>query len=478
MAYVRQRGRQVLIVHGVRDPETRAVEQRILCTLYTREEALDALGRRDPGTAESFRVEMEQRHPDLRFSWKRIRAAIARLLPVLPAGDAGGAIPSTDFRDALGAFARELVAAVGGESPEAAKEAIRHRVALRALRELLDEAIAMEAPGEDAVARSRWSFASRAREVPMEVEERWSDAYDALDDARAEAGFTLLTQAFAGYAEGHNYLGLIALRQDRPADAVAHFERTIAVARAQLPKRVGKDRWWSDHATRPYMRGLRNLALALNQAGRPADALAVCDRLETECHDRMSAEAHRATAFLLLGRWAKALAAARYNHQTDPSASLLVAFAAYELGRVDEADAWLLHATLNEPHAVAVVLGVRMAAPSTGEDAREHNAGVSMLDTLRGYLVKRGAAARKHIAARFRSERFTRLREELAAVEQRRLARRDPDDRSDHRRMQEMKTPEFARRALGLPPEAALPAEGASSRPLRGARRSARRTVH
>lgn len=478
MAYVRQRGRQVLIVHGVRDPETRAVEQRILCTLYTREEALDALGRRDPGTAESFRILMEQRHPDLTFSWKRIRAAIARLLPVLPAGGAAGATPSTDFCDALGAFTRELAAAVGGESPEAAEEAIRYRVALRALRELLDVAIAMDAPEEDEVARPRWSFASRAMEVPIEVEERWSDAYNAVEDARAEAGFTLLTQAFAGYAEGHNYLGLIALRQDRPADAVAHFERTIAVARSQLPKRVGKDRWWSDHATRPYMRGLRNLALALNHAGRPVDALAVCDRLESECHDRMSAEARRATAFLLLGRWAKALAAARYNHRISPSESLLMAFAAYELGRVEDADAWLLHATLNAPRTVAVVLGVRMATPPSGVEAQDHNHGVTRLDTLRGYLVKRGAAARRHLTARFRSELFTRLRDELAAVERRWLERRAAEDRSDYERMQEMKTPEFARRALGLAPEEVPPPEGASSRPPRTVRRHTRSTVH
>lgn len=477
MAYVRQRGRQVLIVHGVRDPETRAVEQRILCTLYTREEAFDALGRRDPGTAESFRVLMEQHHPDLTFSWKRIRAAIARLLPVLPAGDAKGA-PSTDFRDALGSFTRELAAAVGGESPEAAEEAVRHRASLRALRELLDVAIAMEASEDAQVARPRWSFASRAREVPMEVEERWSDAYDAVEDARAEAGFTLLTQAFAGYAEGHNYLGLIALRRDRPADAVAHFERTIEVARAQLPKRIAKDRWWSDHATRPYMRGLRNLALALNHAGRPADALAVCDRLETECHDRGSAEAHRATAFLLLGRWAKALAAARYNHQLSPSQSLLMAFAEYELGRTDEADARLLHATLNAPHTVAVVLGVRMATPSEGEEARGHNHGVTLLDTLRGYLVKRGAAARKHLAARFRSELFTRLRDELAAVERRWRDSRSAEDRSDFERMQVMKSPAFARRALGLPPEEVSAPEGASSRTPRTARRATQRAVH
>ena len=209
------------------------------------------------------------------------------------------------------------------------------------------------------------------------------------------------------------------------------------------------------------MRGLRNLALALNHAGRPADALAVCDRLETECHDRMSAEAHRATAFLLLGRWAKARAAARSNHQIAPSESLLMAFAEYELGCIEEADARLLHATLNAPHTVAVVLGVRMASPATGEEARDHNHGVTLLDTLRGYLLKRGAPARKHLAARFRSELFTRLRDELAVVERRWHERRSAEDRTDYDRMHVMKSPDFARRALGLPPEEGPAPEGA-----------------
>lgn len=477
MAYVRQRGKQVLIVHGVRDPETRAVEQRILCTLYTRDEALDALGRRDRGTAESFRILMEQRHPDLTFSWNSIRAAIARLLPVLPESAATGA-PSTEFGDALAAFARELVAAVGGESPEVTAEALRHRTSLKALRELLDLAVAMEASEVAPIVRPRWAFASRGQEVPMEIEELWSDAYDAVDDTRAEAGFTLLTQAFAGYAEGHNYLGLLALRADRPVEAVAHFERTIEVARSRLPKRVGKDRWWSDHATRPYMRGMRNLALALNHAGQPTKALAVCDRLERECHDLATAEAHRATAFLLLGRWAKALAAARFNHILSPSESLLMAFALYELGEFDEADAYLLHASLNTPHTVVVVLGARYGSPSTGEEARDHNHGITLQQTLRGYLVKKGAAARKHLAARFRGERFTQLREELSAVERRWSVSRGTEDRTDYHRMHEMQSPAFARKAIGLSPEEGPATGGASTKARRPKSRTQERMVH
>ena len=45
MPYVRVRDRQVAIVHGVRDSETRKVEQQILFVLYSRAEAREALGR-------------------------------------------------------------------------------------------------------------------------------------------------------------------------------------------------------------------------------------------------------------------------------------------------------------------------------------------------------------------------------------------------------------------------------------------------
>ena len=46
MAYVRRRGNQLAIVQGERDPQTRKVQQRILFTLYSKPEALEALGKR------------------------------------------------------------------------------------------------------------------------------------------------------------------------------------------------------------------------------------------------------------------------------------------------------------------------------------------------------------------------------------------------------------------------------------------------
>lgn len=56
MAYVRARGDQLTIVQGEREPETGKVEQRILFTLYSKAEALEALDRGDEHGAERSRL--------------------------------------------------------------------------------------------------------------------------------------------------------------------------------------------------------------------------------------------------------------------------------------------------------------------------------------------------------------------------------------------------------------------------------------
>jgi len=56
---------------------------------------------------------------------------------------------------------------------------------------------------------------------------------------------------------------------------MGHFERTIELGRQLFPRRIGKQRYWSDHSARPYMRGLRNLTLTLNYLGRFKEALAL-----------------------------------------------------------------------------------------------------------------------------------------------------------------------------------------------------------
>ncbi len=54
MAYVRQRGNQIAIVHGERDTEGGKVQQRILFTIYSKAEALKITGRKDKASARYF----------------------------------------------------------------------------------------------------------------------------------------------------------------------------------------------------------------------------------------------------------------------------------------------------------------------------------------------------------------------------------------------------------------------------------------
>jgi hypothetical protein len=85
---------------------------------------------------------------------------------------------------------------------------------------------------------------------------------------------------------------------DTEEHAASFYERTIELGRKPFPARISKKRYWSDLSRRPYMRGLRNLALALNESERFAEALAICDRLEDECGDGPAAASHRAVIFL------------------------------------------------------------------------------------------------------------------------------------------------------------------------------------
>jgi hypothetical protein len=82
------------------------------------------------------------------------------------------------------------------------------------------------------------------------------------------------------------------------------------------------------------MRGLRNLTLTLNEAACYDEALAVCDRLETECGDDFTAASHRAAIYLNTGNWEQAARfASRSGDDLDPSAGFVQAFAFFELAQ-------------------------------------------------------------------------------------------------------------------------------------------------
>ena len=66
MAYVRRRGNQLAIVHGEREPGTGKVQQRILFTIYSKEEAREILGRGEKQGRRHFEGLFRRQFPDIK----------------------------------------------------------------------------------------------------------------------------------------------------------------------------------------------------------------------------------------------------------------------------------------------------------------------------------------------------------------------------------------------------------------------------
>lgn len=448
MPYVRNRGAQVAIVHGFRNPATKQVEQQLLFTFYSRDEIQAALGKANPEEARHFQHVMQQRFPGLRFDWPRIRRELEARLEDLPLQlSSEKERLSDEFRGDLAQLVRHVITAEPYMAPTAAFVVAAHRQQLEILKTWLDFRLASIAalPAETLDKGSyRWERVLRGNDVPTDIEEMASGHYERGENDRAEAMFRYLVELFPTYAEGWNYLGLIALRWRDNEAAIAHFERTVEVGRRNLPKRIGRDGWWLDLDTRPYMRGLRNLALAMIRAGRYRDAIAICVQLDRECHDEMVAASHLASAHLCLGEWADAREAALRIRQLAPDESLKAAFAAYESGDRAAAAVDFLHATMNAPRVSAAVLGKKVSRPTRYDEAEDHNAGIDMRLTIGGYLDRQSLPARRFFSDLW--EQSADARQELQAVEQRREMARMSPDRAAYDRLMEMRSLAFAER--------------------------------
>jgi tetratricopeptide (TPR) repeat protein len=213
------------------------------------------------------------------------------------------------------------------------------------------------------------------------------------------------------------------------------------------------------------MRGLRNLALVLNQAKRYDEALLACDQLIEECYDDVTAAAHRAAVYLNTGQWKLALGAAQHIHQLSPSESAVAAFAAFELNRLDDARALFLHAMLNVPRAVGMLVGKGPGCPKSAEEVDAHRTGVSLLLALADYLQKQRLAARRFFNDLWQDERMAKYRKELEDVTRRWREGRAGKDRSAFERMSTLRSWEFAKAEC-------LPA------PVVYRRESSRRVIH
>jgi tetratricopeptide (TPR) repeat protein len=445
MPYVRTHGNQIAIVHGERDKGSGKVQQRPLFTFYSQKEAAAATGDGSAEDARYFERLLETANPQLTFDWAEIKKEIRSRVNILPE-----IYPLRKVRSEEGFEAAliELVRQVAISDPLNSKVGRQTLRSFRKEMSVLQRLIALRLSEVDAYVERGdspfelddhfcWRYEVQSHTMPLDLEEHAADLYRAGELEEAKPLFNLLTKVFPEYAEGYNYLGLIALREEQPKEAVEYFRTTIRYGRNLFPRRTKKADW-SDISNRPYMRGLMNLALALNEAGQFKESLTICDQLEKECGEKGKevAWAHRAAAYLNLQNWQEAAAASLKFSEYVPSEGFVAGYALFELGRMDEATLWFLYAALNNPHTAMILCDLPKPKPVTYTETEDHNSAVELLrslprffklqsskstrffrklvgsDVVKGLLKESIECQRKHVDNRTTGrEHFDRLRE-------------------------------------------------------------------
>ncbi len=449
MAYVRAHGNQLAIVHGERDPETGKVQQRVLFSLYSKPEAIEAIGE---GGRRGWSLQhmLEDEYPAIRFDWAKIKAGIAERMDALPdtypyrAGQVLGR-----FRDDMIAFVRQLEIADPQSMHSAARLLSEQRIELEYIKELIDWRLRLCDQDE-----SRWNGDNeffwrhrlRGRDIPPEAMERIAGALERREFERVEALARMYIDCFDDYSDGHHYLGLVALERDDLEAAIGHFEDAMVSGRRLFPKRLAKKHYWLDISTRPYMRALRSLTVALTRAGSYEEALAFCDRQEKECGDLDAARTFRARIFLNLGRWQEARDAALPFVEIWPTHSLIAAFAGHEIGEADEALACFLHGVLNRPRTARMLLGLRSGKPEGYEEIRDHNEGIDECVDLKAFLGRQSRASRQFFSGLLKAPPVVALLDEAEDARRRwRDADEEPERHEAFIRMNRMQSTDFAR---------------------------------
>lgn len=449
MAYVREHGNQLAIVHGERDPETGKVQQRVLFTIYSKAEALEIVGHGDSQNAYRFQALLGDQYPNVKFNWKKILKSISEKQDVLPdLHEYKITRLQNRFRTDLRAFVKQLVLADPQDLFAAATLIREHQYELEFLTELIQWRLKTREQEESQWNQDNpfyWRFALRGNSVPPDTEEQAVAYFDRGEHEKAEAVFRLLVECFEDYAEGYNYMGLIALEQFNLDEAIVHFEKTVELGRPLFPKRIARDMYWGHLSTRPYMRGMRNLAQTLNQAGRYEEALELWNRMDNEWGEDDYSIVQKSVTQLNTQQWERAADLALLHQEIYPSQSFIAAFAFFEQGNPNAAIAAFIHGLLNRPLAAQMLFGKRSSNPPKDfMGVEDHNDGVALGRSLGGYWSRQSRASKRFFRNLFNDARIVSLLSEIKELNAKMEKERQAGKREAFDRIHAMQRPEFA----------------------------------
>ncbi len=256
MAFVRRKRGQVQLVHNRR--EDGKVRQDVLFSFTSPGQLAATL---EPGAWGAWRRTLAWRHPDLRWSWDRIRDRLDQALAAWRESPDGAAVRDAERTAALVADLRQALAtrSASGAADTELLERIRPDLARLAdtIKRLVDPpAGALEPGGAVHNELTQAPGSSQADDVFWEGMEAWW----AGDRARARRHFREALKVEPMHPSAHLHVGVDLMDRGRLKQAQTHLELAREGGEAHLQWNDGRLEWsWMEN--RPYLRALANLAL-------------------------------------------------------------------------------------------------------------------------------------------------------------------------------------------------------------------------
>ena len=179
--------------------------------------------------------------------------------------------------------------------------------------------------------------------------------------------------------------------------------------------------------------------------GEFATALKLCEKLEHECGQDITAASIRIAIYLNTSAWKLAAQSARYVHKLYPLENLTLAFALYEQGAIRDARGHFLSGAMRYPRAARMLCGYAgKTEPKSSEEVDDYDAGVAYLRDIAFYLRNSKNKARRYFKRALGMAEVTHLIEEATTVRAQWRMDRSAERTWLHRR-NEMESIEYAK---------------------------------